>query len=215
MWGVLTLAILLWSFGSPGGLPSPHFGSVNVILTLFQKWGCDNQFDSGPLKVSNLPHSLMRSWRGTYQWKALDKGYNFALDFISIGGLHKKLRAPKVAESQLREFRDSQMGVPKQNAIWMLVPWPSIEYTIRGKVVASPKFEPCGILWVQVQLWFIVAPNVFQLCTNKLVFGFVQVRVMLVILPSPVPKFQHTLLPPKCYEPWTVPWLLTLPLFLL
>jgi hypothetical protein len=23
------------------GLPSPHFGSVNVIFTLFQKWGCD------------------------------------------------------------------------------------------------------------------------------------------------------------------------------
>jgi len=26
--------------GSPEGLPSPHFESVSVILTLFQKWGC-------------------------------------------------------------------------------------------------------------------------------------------------------------------------------
>ncbi len=26
-----------------------------------------------------------------------DKGYNFALDLISIGGLHAKLRGPKVA----------------------------------------------------------------------------------------------------------------------
>jgi hypothetical protein len=26
-----------------------------------------------------------------YRWKALDEGYNFGLDLILIGGLHKKL----------------------------------------------------------------------------------------------------------------------------
>ncbi len=31
----------------------------------------------------------------TYCCKALDEGYNFALDFISIGGLHTKLWDPK------------------------------------------------------------------------------------------------------------------------
>jgi hypothetical protein len=35
-------------------------------------------------------------WRATYRWKALDKGYNFALDLILIGGLHTKLWGPKV-----------------------------------------------------------------------------------------------------------------------
>jgi hypothetical protein len=35
-------------------------------------------------------------WRATYFWKALDKSYNFALDLISIGGLHTKLWGPKV-----------------------------------------------------------------------------------------------------------------------
>jgi len=39
-------AIELWSFGSFGGLPSPHFGSVGVIFTLFQKWGCNT---NGPM----------------------------------------------------------------------------------------------------------------------------------------------------------------------
>ncbi len=39
--GVLTPEIELQSFKSPKGLPSPHFENVNVILTLFQKWGCD------------------------------------------------------------------------------------------------------------------------------------------------------------------------------
>jgi len=32
----------------------------------------------------------------TYRWKALDKKYNFALDLISIGGLHTKLWGSKV-----------------------------------------------------------------------------------------------------------------------
>jgi hypothetical protein len=36
MWGVLTPAIELWKFKSPKGLPSPHFGSVSLILTLSQ-----------------------------------------------------------------------------------------------------------------------------------------------------------------------------------
>jgi len=31
----------------------------------------------------------------TYSWKTLDKGYNFASDLISIGGLHAKLWALK------------------------------------------------------------------------------------------------------------------------
>jgi hypothetical protein len=32
----------------------------------------------------------------TYHWKALNEGYNFALDIISIGGLHTKLWVSKV-----------------------------------------------------------------------------------------------------------------------
>jgi len=36
-------------------------------------------------------------WHATYYWKALDEGYNIALDLISIGGLHTKLWGPKVA----------------------------------------------------------------------------------------------------------------------
>jgi len=34
----------------------------------------------------------------TYYLKALDENYNFALDFISIEGMHAKLWAPKVAK---------------------------------------------------------------------------------------------------------------------
>ncbi len=56
------------------------------------------QLDSRPLKVRNLSNFLMCRWLATYLWKDLKKGYNFDFDFISIGGLHKKLRALKVAK---------------------------------------------------------------------------------------------------------------------
>jgi len=39
----------------------------------------------------------MFRWIATYRWKALDKGYNFALDLISIRSMHAKLWVPKVA----------------------------------------------------------------------------------------------------------------------
>jgi len=40
----------------------------------------------------------MRRWGAIYHWKDLDKGYNFALDLISIGGLHALLWASKVTQ---------------------------------------------------------------------------------------------------------------------
>jgi hypothetical protein len=42
MQGVLTPAIALWVFGSPGGLPSPIFGSVSGDFITPSKWGCDS-----------------------------------------------------------------------------------------------------------------------------------------------------------------------------
>jgi len=48
----------------------------------------------------------MCRWHATYRWKVLNEGYNFALDFISIGGLHVKLWTPKVV-------RDLAMGISR------------------------------------------------------------------------------------------------------
>jgi len=78
----------------------------------------------------------------TYRWKVLDEGYNFALNLISIASLQTKLWAPKVVRISTLGIWDSHLGVPGQNAIWMWASWKSTKYTIRGKVVASPKFGP-------------------------------------------------------------------------
>jgi hypothetical protein len=68
-------------------------------------------------------------------------------------------------------------GIPKwesqnKNVIWMWASWKGIEYTIRGKVVASFKSGLWWVLWVQVCPWFVPAPKVLQLCTNQLVVWF-------------------------------------------
>ncbi len=80
----------------------------------------------------------------TYRWKAFNDGYNFALDLIAIRGLHKKLCAYKAVRILTVGIssRDSHLGVQGQKTIWMWPPWRGAEYTIRGKVVASPKSEP-------------------------------------------------------------------------
>jgi hypothetical protein len=121
-------------------------------------------------KSRNWPDFLVWRWLATYHWKALDKGYNFALDVITIGGFHKKLWGPIILwESQLWEFN----GSPGTNAIRIWASWRGKKYTIRGKVVASPKSGSWWVLWVRDCLWFGLTPKVFQLCTNQLVVWFV------------------------------------------
>jgi hypothetical protein len=70
------------------------------------------QFDSWPLKVGNWPGFLAYRQRATYHWKALDKGYNFALNFITIGGLNKKLCALKVAGVPVVTILGLPLGSP-------------------------------------------------------------------------------------------------------
>jgi hypothetical protein len=115
------------------------------------------------------------------------------------------------------EFWDSHLGVSGQNDIWVLVPWSGIENTIRGKVVASPKFEPWWVLWVHVCSWFVCGSYVHQKCSNyaltNLLFDLcksVWVTDLHVTLLSPILELQHVPLPLKCCEPGSTPQLLFL-----
>jgi hypothetical protein len=54
------------------------------------------QFDFWPQKVKNRPDFVACKCHVTYRWKALDEAYNFALNLISIKGMHTKLWGPKV-----------------------------------------------------------------------------------------------------------------------
>jgi hypothetical protein len=110
----------------------------------------------------------MCRWHATCHWKALDKGYNFGLDPIPIGGLHKKLSSRKVAGFLALAI----LGLLGQKVIQMPFSWGGTEYTIRGKVVASPEFGPWWVLWVRGRPWLVLAPKVFPPCANQLVCWF-------------------------------------------
>jgi len=86
-------------------------------------------------------------------------------------GFTTKARPCNWRSSQSKVYAQS-LRVSWQNAIWMWASWRGIEYTIKGKVAASPKSRPWWALWVQVCLWFIITPKVLQLCTNQLVVWF-------------------------------------------
>jgi hypothetical protein len=87
----------------------------------------------------------------------------------------REIMGPKVARDPIVGFRDSHLGVPGQNAIWMWPPWRDAKNIIRGKLVASPKSGPWKVLWVQGYLWLILTPKVLKLCTNQCVVWFVQI----------------------------------------
>ncbi len=134
------------------------------------------QFDSQPLKVVIHPNLLVCRWRATYYWKALNAGYNFALDFISIGGLHTKLWAPKV------------VGVPSMRISRLTLGSPGTKCHLGASSMAKHKVYykgECGgfpQVWAMVSVVNLNLPMVCPttksapLCINQLVW-FMQVRV--------------------------------------
>jgi len=78
-----------------------------------------------------------------------------------------------------------------------------------------PQVQLWWVLWVHICLWLVRAPkcsnyaltNLFGLCR------YVRVIKLLINLPSPIPKLQHALLPPKWCKLRSAPQLFLFPLF--
>ncbi len=144
---------------------------------------------------------LKRSWRGLQLCFRTHLNHRFT---------HKVMGPQNRENPNFGNFRSL-----RTNYIWVLVLWPGIKYTIRGKVVASPKSEPWWTLWICVCPWFIRAPKCFNYTLTNLLFGLCKsmwVIELLVDLPNPIAKLQHALLPPKCYEPRSTPQFFLLPM---
>jgi len=93
------------------GLHDP-FGHLKHKLWPKERPKVKLSFDSQPLEVENRPNFLMCKWHATYCWKSL-KGYKFALDLVSIGGLHAKLWAPKVMGVPTLGISRFPLGCPR------------------------------------------------------------------------------------------------------
>ncbi len=133
------------------------------------------QFDSHPLKVKDCPNFLVCRWCVTYHWKALDEGYNFSLDLMSMGDLRTKLWAPKV------------LGVPTLGILGLPSPLgsPRTKWHLDVGPVAMHrvyyKREGGGLPQVRAMVSFVnpcspvtcPCTKVLQLCINQLVVWFV------------------------------------------
>ncbi len=135
------------------------------------------QFDSQLLKVENRPDFLWCRWCATYCLKAPDEGYNFALDFISIGGMHTKLWAPKVVVVPTMEI--SKLPFGSLGTKWHLGASPMAKHKLyyKGEGDVLPQVRAMVSF---VSLCLLVArpcTKVLQLRTNQFVVWFVQVCV--------------------------------------
>jgi hypothetical protein len=139
----------------------------------------------------------------TYHWKAIDEGYNFVLDLISIKGLHKKLWASKVVGVCISRIS----GLPIRES------WDKMTFDARPMAKHKKYYKREGDDFFQVRVvmnlvnmhLLVVHPftEVLHYALTNLLFGlckFMCISDMLVICLSPISELQHTLLPPKCYK---------------
>jgi hypothetical protein len=144
---------------------------LNIWNTSYgQKKGRESnwQFDSRPLKVRNQLDLLVCWWHATYCWKDFNEGYNLALDLISIQGLHAKLWAPKVAGVPTLTISTLPLGSPGTKC--------HLDVGLVERCKVYCKGEGGGFLQVRavvslvssIRPWLVLAPKVFQLCTNHL-----------------------------------------------
>jgi hypothetical protein len=126
--------------------------------------------ESRPLKVGDRPDLLGCSDVQHIVGKLSRRAPTLLLTSSRSKVCKKTYTPSKSWESCLAGFRDSHAGVPGQKAIWMPAPWRVTEYTIRGKVVASPQVRAVVSLVCPCCPWLVLAPKVLQLCTNYFVW---------------------------------------------
>jgi hypothetical protein len=124
--------------------------------------------------------------------------------------------APKSRESQLAQFRDSNSGIPKEKNHLDVGPMESCRVYYKQEGGGFPQVRAAVSLVCPCCPWFVLAPTMFQLCTNHLVWVlcrpvWMSEACQLFLVPS---RNSNTpLYPSKCCELRSVPRLLPLPLF--
>jgi hypothetical protein len=127
------------------------------------------QFDSQPLKFKNQPDFLVCRQRATYCWKALEEGYNFALNFIVIGGLHTKLCVFKVAKVRVEGILGFPLGSPMTKSHLDVAPVESYKVYYKGEGGGFPKVHAMVSLVCPSCSWLVLAPKMLQLYINHFV----------------------------------------------
>jgi len=106
----------------------------------------------------------------TYFWKALDKSYNFASDHILIRGLLAKLWGSKVAGVPNGVISGLPLGNPERKSHLDVGFVASHRIYYKGEGGGFPQVQAVVNLVCPCCPWFVLAPRVFQLCTNHFVW---------------------------------------------
>jgi hypothetical protein len=114
----------------------------------------------------NRPDFFVFKKRATYRWKALDEGYNFASNLITIKGLHAKLCASKVAGVFVMGILKLPFKSPGTKSHLDMAPVESCEVYYKEEGGGFPQVRAMVSLVCPSCLWFVLAPKVLQLCTN-------------------------------------------------
>jgi len=148
-------------------------------------------------------------WRATYRWKALNESYNFASDRTSIRGLLTKLWGSKVT----RILIGAISGEPGERSHLDVSSVERCRVNYKGEGGGFPQVRAVVSLVCPCCSWLVLAPKVFQLCTNHLVWVVCKpVWVSEACQHSLVPSRSSNtpFYPSKCYELGNVPQLLPL-----
>ncbi len=179
-------------------------GSQIVSLTLDQK---KSGMDPIYLAADDVRHTIGKL--STRAITLLQTAPQFKVYLQSYG-------ASKSWESQLARFWDSHSGVPREKSHLDVDPMERCRVYYKGEGGGFPQVRAVVSLVCLCCPWLVLAPRVFQLCTNHLVWVvcrpvWVSEACQLFLVPS---RSSNTpLYPSKCYELGSVPQLLLLPLF--
>jgi hypothetical protein len=109
-------------------------------------WESKCQFHSQLLKIENCLESCVWRRHATYHWKALDEGYNFALNLTSIRHFHKKLWASKMTRIPISGI----MGL----SIWES--WEKHHLDV-AFMACHIKYYTRGRWWLSPQVWIVLS----------------------------------------------------------
>ncbi len=130
-----------------------HIAHLDIWNTSYgQKKGRESkcQFDPQPETVGNWPDLLICRQRVKYHWKALDKGYNFASDCISIWSLLAKLWGSKVVGVPTWAISGFPLGSPGTKSHLDVGPMERCRVYYKGEGGGFPKSGSWWVLCVYV-----------------------------------------------------------------
>jgi hypothetical protein len=100
----------------------------------------------------------------TYRWKALNKSYNFASNFIASRGLHAKLGASKIAGEPVVRISGLPLGSLETKRHLDVALMESCKIYYKGEGGGFLQVRAVVSLMCSSCLWLIVASKVLQLC---------------------------------------------------